>query len=212
MRPPDPAFGEADGAWLERAHAAGSRGPLGHHVHWTSPSHARPSEGEPPAERVLREGDWLRERGIRATLFCGGGWYTDAAVAAACAALGYVDCTARATRPAYLARGAAWAELAAPARLRVGVASPLVTLPTTHSAGDGLRAALRPGLPARVHVYFHDTDLVEPRRRRIVVAALRLLGRRGASTDLDALATAALAAPELEWEAVARGGASGGPE
>lgn len=212
MRPPDPVFGEAEDAWLERAREAGSRGPVGHHVHWTSPSHARPSEGEPPAERVLREGVWLREHGIRATLFCGGGWYTDAGVAAACAELGYVDCTPRATRPAYLERDAAWAELAAPARLRVGAASLLVTLPTTHSAGDGLRAALRPGLPARVHVYLHDTDLVEPKRRRIVVAALRLLGRRGASTDLDALAAATLGAPELEWEAVARGRASGGPE
>lgn len=209
MRPPDTVFGEPEEPWLERARAAAAHGPLGHHVHWTSPTHARPTGAEPPADRVLREGAWLREQGVRATLFCGGGWYTDAGVAAACAALGYADCTPRATRPPYLAEGAAWAELAAPARLRVNAPAPLVALPTTHSAGDGLRAALRPALPARLHVYFHDTDLVDHRRHRIVVAALRLLGRRGAVGDLDALAAAAAVAPEVPWEAVARGEASG---
>lgn len=212
IRPPDPAAGEAEASWLERARGAAARGPVGHHVHWTSPSHARPSGGEPPAERVLREGAWLREHGVHATLFCGGGWYTDARVAAACAELGYADCTPRATRPSYLDCDAPWAQLAVPARLRIDASATLVALPTTHSAGDGLRAALQPGLPARVHVHFHDTDLVDPRRRRIVVAALRLLGRRGARTDLDMLALAAARAPELAWEAVARGGAAGGPQ
>jgi hypothetical protein len=213
IRPPDPAAGEAEDLWLERARRAAERGPLGHHVHWTSPSHARPSDGDEPAARVLRESAWLREHGLRPRFFCGGGWYTDAGVATACAELGYADCTPRATRPPYLADDAPWAQLAAPARLRVGGSAPLLlALPTTHSAGDALRAAIRPGLPAHVHVYFHDTDLVAPRRRRVVVAALRLLGRREGPSDLDALAAAAADAPELDWADVARGGASGAPE
>src|SRR5258705_8412675 len=54
IRPPDAAHGEDEQAWLERAHAAASRAPLGLHTHWTSPSHARPSGGDPSA-RVRRE-------------------------------------------------------------------------------------------------------------------------------------------------------------
>ena len=92
IRPPDGEAGEDEVAWLERARIAASRGPLGHHTHWTSPTHARPSSGDVSAgERVLREGRWLHEHGLAPTLFCGGGWYTDLSVVAACATLGYVD-------------------------------------------------------------------------------------------------------------------------
>lgn len=210
LRPPDEDAGESEEPWLRRAREAAGRGPIGHHTHWTSPSHARPTGAGEPGERVQREGDWLRERGIEATLFCGGGWYSDEGVARSCAALGYADCTPRAGRPPYLADGARWVELASPARLTLPGREPLLALPTTHSAGDLLRALVRPrGLGSDViHVYFHDTDLVDVRRRRVVTIALRLLGRRRRPGDLDALA--ALVGPgaaELPWGAVARGSA-----
>ncbi|HET9242308.1 MAG TPA: hypothetical protein VFN99_02620 [Gaiella sp.] len=205
LRPPDPDAGEHDDdRWLARAREAASRGPLGHHTHFTSPTHARPTGGDPGA-RVRREGAWLAERDVTPTLFCGGGWYTDRSVAAACAELGYVDCTPRATRPPYLADGEPWAELAAPARLALD-GTTLLAVPTTHGVGDLARSLARPGLPQRVHAYFHDTDLVVPLRRRLIVAALVLLGRRRPAADLDAVAAAVREqAPIVPWEDVARG-------
>src|SRR3954470_12861320 len=111
VRPPDPAAGEDEDTWLARARELVASGaPFGHHTHWTSPTHARPTGGD-PAERVAAEGGWLRERGLAPRLFCGGGWYTDAGVAEAVASLGYADCTPRATRPGYLPAEACWAEL-----------------------------------------------------------------------------------------------------
>lgn len=211
VRPPDQRAGEDDDElWLDRARAAAALGPLGHHCHWTSPSHARPTEASSePGERVLEEGRWLREHGIRPTLFCGGGWYTDRSVAAACAALGYADCTPRARRPGYLPTGAPWAELDEPACIRLGEGEALVALPTTHSAGEAVRDASRRGLPARVHVYFHDTDLVDRRRRLVVETALRLLGRRREAWTLDDEARAVAAhACTVDWEVVARGGSA----
>jgi hypothetical protein len=206
IRPPDRAAGEDENVWLDRAREAALRGPLGHHTHWTSPTHARPTGEEDPGERVQRESAWLRDRGLQPTLFCGGGWYTDAGVAAACAQAGYSDCTPRASRPSYLAPEARWAELVAPAHIALEGGLSLQALPTTHSAGQALRAALRPMLPPALHVYFHDTDLVEPRRRRIVIAALRILGRRRPATDLDKLAAALVGDLAVSWDSVARGG------
>jgi hypothetical protein len=207
IRPPDPEAGEDEELWLARARAAADRGPLGHHTHFTGPAHARPTGG-PTGERVRREGAWLREHGLRPTLFCGGGWYTDRSVALACAELGYVDCTPRAERPSYLPDGAAWAELAAPARVDVD-GQVLAAVPTTHGAGDLVRALLRHGLPGRVHLYFHDTDLVSRRRRAIVVAGLELLGRRRPPADLDVLGPSVRDhGPRLAWEDVARGEAA----
>ena len=91
-------------------------------------------------------------------------------------------------------------------------------MPTTHGAGDLLRAVLRPGLPAQVHAYFHDTDLVDPRRRRLIELGLRLLSRRRPPSDLDAVAESLGAAPVVSWGDVCRGkpggtenGAVGGP-
>jgi hypothetical protein len=204
MRPPDAAAGEHDEAtWLERARDAAARGPVGHHTHFTSPTHARPTGGD-PGERVAREGAWLRERGLSPTLFCGGGWYTDASVAEACATLGYVDLTPRASRPSYLPDGAAWAELDRPARIDLGAAT-LAAVPTTHGAGDLLRAVVRPGLPEQVHAYFHDTDLVDPRRRRLIGLGLRLLARRRPRADLEAIAATLDAAPVVPWAEIGRG-------
>jgi len=205
MRPADPAFGEDEKSWLERARAAAARGPLGHHTHWTAPDHARPTS-EGTGERVRTEGERLRELGLAPILFCGGGWYTDSEVAETCAALGYVDCTPRASRPAYLAPGQPWALLPAPARIALPSGAELLALPTTHSLGDLARALLRRrAMPGVVHVYFHDTDLLDRRRRMLLGALLPLLARVAGPTDLDALrGTVAGGAPEIPWADVAR--------
>ena len=56
MRPPDTDAGEHDDeTWLRRANDAAARGPLGHHTHFTSPTHARPTGGD-PGGRVRRAG------------------------------------------------------------------------------------------------------------------------------------------------------------
>jgi hypothetical protein len=150
IRPPDAAFGEDEERWLERARTLDL---LGLHTHWTSPSHARPTGGNPEA-RVRRDYEWMRERGLHPRWFCGGGWYTDDAVRATVRELGLVDCTPRGGAP-----------------------SPGV-LPTTHSLGQLARAVLTPSLPPYVHAYFHDYDLIDARRRTVLVAALAILRRR----------------------------------
>ena len=116
------------------------------------------------------------------------------------------------SRPPYLPDGAAWAELDRPARIDLGAAT-LVAVPTSHGAGDLLRALVRPGgLPPRVHAYFHDTDLVNPRRRRLIALGLRLLARRRPVARLDTLAEAAREAPVVGWDDVGRGEGVGRPE
>jgi hypothetical protein len=154
IRPPDPEHGEDEARWLERARTAAARAPLGLHTHWTSPTHARPTDGD-PAERVRAEVAWMRERGLEPAFFCGGGWYTDVAVREAVSGLGLVDCTPRVGFPS------------------AGV------LPTTHSLGRLARGVLRP-LPAYIHAYFHDYDLLDVKRRLALTASLQLLGRRRA--------------------------------
>jgi hypothetical protein len=162
MRPPDAAYGEDAERWLERARAASARAPFGLHTHWTSPTHARPTGGD-PSGRVRREAEWMRVQGLDPRLFCGGGWYSDDEVRKVLRELGLVDCTVRAAGP-----------------------SPGI-LPTTHSAGQLARAVLG-RLPPYVHAYFHDYDLVDPVRRAAVSAALMLLGRRRPQLELPAAA------------------------
>lgn len=186
MRPPDADHGERAEPWLERARAAAEHGPFGHHTHWTSPTHARPTGGD-PAGRVRREGEWLRSQGLRPRYFCGGAWYMDAAVAAAVADLGYVDCTATSGRPAFLAPDAARIGLAQPGRLRLDDGRLLVELPTTHSLGAAARGLSRP-LPPVVHLHFHDYELLDRRRAIALRATLALLARRRSAVDLDVLA------------------------
>ena len=214
VRPPDETRGEDPVLWLARARELAAAGPFGHHTHWTAPDHARPTGVEDTGGRVLREGLWLREQGLRPTCFCGGGWYSDVSVAAACATLGYVDCTPRPARPARLAEGGAWAELAAPAHVETA-AGPMLAIPTTRSLGDLARAVMRPGgldEPV-VHGYLHDTDLLGARRRLALRAALAILGRRRRPGDLDGVAAlVGPLAPHRPWEAVARGRASVLPE
>jgi len=162
IRPPDPAYGEDEQLWLVRARLAAARAPLGLHTHWTSPTHARPTGGD-PAARVRADVAWMRERGLEPAFFCGGGWYTDDAVRKTVSELGLIDCTPRDGVPS---RG---------------------VLPTTHSLGRLARSVLRP-LPAYVHGYFHDYDLLDPRRRLALSASLVLLGARRSVGDPVALA------------------------
>jgi hypothetical protein len=220
LRPPDATAGEDETRWVGRARAAAELGPLGHHTHWTSPTHARPT-GDGTGERVLAEGAHLRELGLAPTLFCGGGWYTDVSVAEACAELGYVDCTPRGSRPPYLPPGERWASLPIPARVVLPSGRELLTIPTTYSLGDLARALrrrqgrrrmparVRPGqgesLGLEVHVYFHDTDLLDRRRRLLLRILLSVLARRARVTDLDTLAASIREeAPEIAWDDVAR--------
>lgn len=206
MRPPDVAAGEDEAMWIERATAAQARGPLGHHTHWGGPATARPATGDGTAERVRAEASWLRERGFEPRLFCGGGWYSDAEVAAALAELGYADCTATAFRPSYLAAEAPRLTLEEPAWLRVGELR-LLELPTTHSLGMIVRAALSgPGVRV-LHGYFHDTDLLDTRRRLALTGALVALGRRRTVTDLERLAAdEGATAPDVTFDVAARRG------
>jgi hypothetical protein len=205
VRPADTASGEDEAAWLDRALRMTDIGAFGHHTHWTAPDHARPTT-DGTGERVLAEGLRIRELGLEPKVFCGGGWYTDVAVAEACAELGYVDCTPRASRPPYLADGESWAQLAAPARIRLPSGRELGSIPTTHSLGDLGRAILRPrSLPRLVHVYFHDTDLLDRRRRMALRVLLPLLARLAKPSDLATLAAELLpSAPEVAWADVAQ--------
>jgi hypothetical protein len=197
MRPPDREAGEDESRWLARAREAAAGGPLGQHTHWGGPEQARPRGGN-PAQRVRAEASWLREGGLEPTLFCGGGWYLDAEVAEAVAELGYVDCTATAFRPAYLEPGAPRVSLAEPANLVLLSGLRLFELPSTHSLGMAAKAVLGPLQAPVVHVYFHDTDLLDRGRRAALTLALSLLGRRRRPTDLDQLA-AELGPRAPEW-------------
>jgi hypothetical protein len=199
LRPADVVAGEDAGRWLDRAREAAERGPLGQHTHWTSPAHARPSGGD-PAARVRADAAAMRAGGLRPTLFCGGGWYLDEAVAEAVAELGYVDCTATAFRPPTLPPGAPRLELDRPARLVLPSGARLPELPSTHSLGMLARGVLRRRLDAPlVHVYFHDTDLLDPRRRGALEWALRVLARRRTPATLDEVATRDADAEEIEF-------------
>ena len=83
------------------------------------------------------------------------------------AALGYTDCTARGLEPC---------------RVRLPSGGLLPELPTTHSIGALVRRRLGP----YVHAYFHDYDLLDPLRSRVLATSLRLLGGRRAQLDLSA--------------------------
>jgi hypothetical protein len=195
MRPPGP--GENPGAFVERAQEASSLGPFGHHVHWTSATHARPTGGD-PAEHVHVEGLWLREQGLDARFFCGGGWYTDERVIAVAADLGYVDCTATAWRPDYLPAGSPRAALAQPAWVVLADGRRVLELPTTHSLGSLARSLLR-SLPEVVHVHFHDYELLDAKRRAALTAILTVLARRRRPVGLGAVGSE----QEVPWSAVA---------
>jgi hypothetical protein len=190
LRPPAP--GEDEELFVARAREAAGLGPFGHHTHWTGPTHARPTGGE-PAEQVLREGRWLRDRGLEPAFFCGGGWYMDADVLAAVAELGYVDCTATPARPAFLPAASPRAELDGPAWIALD-GRRVLELPSTHSLGAAARALARPRPPV-VHVYFHDYELLDARRRAALTLVLAALARRRRPVDPAAIA----AEREVAW-------------
>lgn len=197
VRPPHEPSGEEPSVWLERVRRVAALAPLGHHTHWGGPSQARPNGGVDPAHVVRAEIAWLREHGVQPGYFCGGGWYLDEPLALELAEAGYVDCTATTFRQSYLAEGAPRLQLDGPARLRLTGGVTLLELPATHSAGMLARGLLR--LPGVVHVHFHDWELADPRRRRALVALLRVLGLRRHPLSVAELAERAVAAPEMEW-------------
>ena len=168
VRPPD---GEPEEPWLERARALDV--PFGLHTHWTSPSHARPTGGD-PAERVRCDLAWMRDRGLEPRFFAGGGWYTDEQVQRVVSGAGLVDLTATTFTLPY-----------GGGRVVPGPERGL--LPATHTIGM-LARAFR--LPDYVHVYFHDTDLLQPKRRLGLELGLRHLGVRRPVRDLDELSRA----------------------
>ena len=174
MRPP--WEGEDSELWLERARAAAQRGPFGLHTHWTAPDHAA---------RVREQVEWLRDHGFDVALFCGGGWYMDAAVAETLAELGCADCTATAFRPSYLAADAPRLGASEPCYVELPSGRRLLEVPTTHSIGMLARGLLGPFGPSIVHVYFHDTDLLSRRRRIALRTALYFLAAKRWQTDLD---------------------------
>jgi hypothetical protein len=184
VRPP--ADGEDADLWLERAREAQGRGPFGLHTHWTAPDHARPTGGD-PAALVRAQGRWLGEAGLSAGFFCGGGWYMDEDVAEAVADLGYADCTGTAFRPEYLPAGAAHLEADEPAWLELPSGRRVLELPTTHSIGMLARGAVGRYDTPVVHAYFHDTDLLDRRRRAALVVGLAVLGARRKALDLAEL-------------------------
>lgn len=194
MRPP--AEGEDEEVFLERARDATALGPFGHHVHWTSPTHARPTRPD-PAGAVRREGAWLTSHGLEPRFFCGGGWYMDGEVAAAVADLGYIDCTATAWQPPTLGPEDPRAGLDQPAWATLPDGRRILELPTTHSLGAISRSLLRP-LPRVVHVHFHDYELLDTKRRLALVNVLRLLALRRSPVGLGDL----VADREVAWSSV----------
>ena len=113
------------------------------------------------------------------------------------AELGYADCTGTAFVPSYLDEGAPRLSAESPAWLTLADGQRLLELPSTHSLGMAARAAR--SLPAYVHVYFHDTDLMTRKRRAALAWALAVLGRRCEITDLDRLRKAANGLPERDF-------------
>jgi hypothetical protein len=111
----------------------------------------------------------------------------DPAVAAVLAAAGLRDCTGTRFRPSYLDPDAPRLAAEAPRTLRTA-AGPLQELPSTHSIGMLVRALVRPLDAELVHVYFHDTDLLDRRRSAALELGLRALRLRRRPARLDALA------------------------
>nr|MBA3385005.1 hypothetical protein [Actinomycetota bacterium] len=116
-----------------------------------------------------RELAWLRAHDLAPRFFVGGGWYTDTEVREAVAEAGLVDLTAT-TFPLSYGGG------------RVGDGPEPGLLPATHTIGMLARAVRLPGY---VHVYFHDTDLLDRRRAFALAFGLRHLALRRPVRDLD---------------------------
>lgn len=186
VRTPDRRAGEDEGVWLDRARAAAARGPFGLHTHWTAADHARPTAGD-PAARVRDELDWLRQNELAPAFFCGGGWYIDESVAEVLAEYGITDCTATRFRPSYLGANEPRLGASEPSYVKLSSGRTLLELPTTHSIGMVARGLLGPFRGPVVHAYFHDTDLVDAKRRLALRVALLFLNEKRTRTDLEEL-------------------------
>src|SRR5689334_14775326 len=59
-----PHAGEDEELWIARAREIARLGGFGHHTHWTSPTHARPTGDVDPGARVREEAAWLSEHDL----------------------------------------------------------------------------------------------------------------------------------------------------
>ena len=166
MRPPDPETGEDETIWLERARTAAAHGPLGHHTHWTSPTHARPTRrrrrrARAPRRRVAAGAGPPPHALLRRRLVHG-------RVGRRAPSPSSATPTAprRASDPRTSTTGRRGSRSMHPDGSRFPTGGELLELPTTHSLGMAARAALsrRGSAEPVVHVYFHDTDLLDRRR------------------------------------------------
>ncbi len=209
VRPPDRPSGESEETWLERARFLAALGPFGQHTHWTAPGHARPTGDGATGERVLREGEWLREAGLGA----------DGVL------------RRRLVRRRGGRRGVRGARLR---RLHAHVVpcrrtstSRLPARSSTHRRGScsprasGFTRSPRPGRPGCslavccAATGSRSTSSTSPsttptsstpRRRKALLVALRLLARRRRAVDLDELVRRiGPFLPERPWAEVARG-------
>jgi hypothetical protein len=183
LRAPHPEVEGRLDEWVERAHTASAFGPFGHHTHFGGPGTARPCpQGLAPAQRVEQEAEWLRDHRLAPRLWCGGGWYVDQDVLATVSRLGYTDVTATSFRHSYFPPEHEQATMDEPSRVAVSGAPDVIRIPTTHSLRLFWRAAIRGALPPFVHLYFHDYELADRRRRIALHAAVRWLDRAGAAS------------------------------
>ena len=136
---------------------------------------------------MRRQAEWLRGRGLGVSLFCGGGWYVDEPVAETLVELGFADCTATAFHPRYLEPDAARLGARHPCYVELVNGRRLLELPTTHSIGMLARGLLGPFFGPVVHAYFHDTDLLDAKRRAALKFGLAFLAAKRSRTDLAAL-------------------------
>ena len=185
MRPP--AEGE-DERLLARAGARGgtAHGPFGHHTHWTAPDHARPTGGD-PAARVLEQGALAalgRPRGpllLRRRLVHGRERRRSGR-------------RARLRRlhgdrvPARLSRARTLRTSSCTSRRGWGCRRPAPARAADDALARHARARSARSLSAGiVHVYFHDTDLLDVRRRAALRVGLAFLGLKRTALDLGEL-------------------------
>jgi hypothetical protein len=190
-----PAADEEDEElWLERAREAEALGPLG--LHTTGRRPITPARRRRSGSARPRTGEWVRSTGLDVRLFCGGGWYFDADVAARGRRARLRRLHGDVVPPVLPEDGAPHLKLDEPTWLELGDGLRLLELPTTHSIGMLARGVLGPVRPQVVHAYFHDTDLLDragragaPRR------ASPFLGLKR-TRDRPARASARLAARE----------------
>jgi hypothetical protein len=191
MRPPDGPEWDSSGRWTERAHVTADWGPVGLHTHYGSATMARPGPNPvwEPAARVENEAAWMCDQGIAPRFFCGGGWYIDADVARVLARSELTDSTATRFWPNNLPPGAPRLSLDEPTEIVVPGYGSLAEIPSTHSVGMLWRGLLHRTLPEFVHFYFHDYDLIDPRRRLAIWQGLRVLSvfRRPADLASEAV-------------------------